>query len=141
MCGFVVAAISPAVVVPALMDLMDGNPPRGRKSGIANMVIAAAPLDDVIAISGFSIMSSFALPNANAPAWLNYVRPPLELSMGPAIGIGCAYLLTWVVPSSLDPKDLMPTFVGRHQDYRRWRSALLLGASIAMIFGLNQAGF
>nr|XP_053649261.1 sodium/hydrogen exchanger 9B2-like [Cherax quadricarinatus] len=54
MLGFVVAAVSPAVVVPSLLRLSEEG--YGVDQGIPTLVIAAASIDDVLAITGFSIM-------------------------------------------------------------------------------------
>lgn len=50
---FVIAAVSPAVVVPSLLGLQERR--YGIAKGIPTLVIAAASFDDVIAISGFGI--------------------------------------------------------------------------------------
>ncbi|XP_047736431.1 sodium/hydrogen exchanger 9B2-like [Hyalella azteca] len=54
MLGFVLAAVSPAVVVPCLLQLSQQG--YGVDKGILTLVIAAASIDDVIAISGFGVM-------------------------------------------------------------------------------------
>ena len=56
--GFVLAAVSPAVVVPSLLELQDKG--YGVDKGIPTLVIAAASVDDVLAISGFSILLGLA---------------------------------------------------------------------------------
>lgn len=61
MLGFVVAAVSPAVVVPSLLSLQAQG--YGTKSGIPTLVVAAAALDDVFSLAGFGVAFSFALPN------------------------------------------------------------------------------
>ena len=48
------AAVSPAVVVPSLLKLAEEG--YGVEAGIPTLVIAAASLDDVLAITGFSVM-------------------------------------------------------------------------------------
>lgn len=53
MLGFVLAAVSPAVVVPCLLQLQEKG--YGVVKGIPTLVIAAASVDDVLAISGFTI--------------------------------------------------------------------------------------
>jgi hypothetical protein len=50
------AAVSPAVVIPCLFSLQDRG--YGKSKGIPTMVIAAATLDDIIAISAFSVVLS-----------------------------------------------------------------------------------
>ena len=51
--GFVLAAVSPAVVVPSLIALQEKG--LGVEQGIPSLVIAAASLDDIFAILGFSL--------------------------------------------------------------------------------------
>lgn len=50
---FVVAAVSPAVVVPTMLSLSDKG--YGLDKGIPTLVIAAASIDDVLAITGFGV--------------------------------------------------------------------------------------
>eukprot|EP00928_Gymnodinium_smaydae_P062892 TRINITY_DN4662_c0_g2_i1.p1 TRINITY_DN4662_c0_g2~~TRINITY_DN4662_c0_g2_i1.p1 ORF type:complete len:422 (+),score=58.29 TRINITY_DN4662_c0_g2_i1:132-1397(+) len=127
MLGFVIAAISPAVVIPSLLSLRDRG--FGVKTGIPPMVVAAAALDDVIAISGFGICYSFAL-GGSTQKWLHYARAPLELTMGPLIGVTAGCMLALLMPSRLqDPRG------------REWRAALLLGAAVSVSFALTRASF
>ncbi len=51
--GFVLAAVSPAVVVPSLLALQEEG--LGVQQGIPSLIIAAASLDDIFAILGFSV--------------------------------------------------------------------------------------
>ena len=50
------SAVSPAVVVPTLLDLNEKG--YGRSKGISTLVIAASGLDDVIAITLFGVFLS-----------------------------------------------------------------------------------
>ena len=70
MLGFVLAAVSPAVVVPSLLGLQERG--YGVDKGIPTLVIAAASVDDVLAISGWFVLEfSNFLPNST------YVRSSL----------------------------------------------------------------
>jgi len=51
---FVLAAVSPAVVVPSLLSLHTRG--YGVDKGIPTLVIAASSIDDVIAITGFGVV-------------------------------------------------------------------------------------
>ncbi len=53
MLGFIVAAVSPAVVVPMMIGYIERR--KGADKGIPTMILAAASLDDVIAIVIFSV--------------------------------------------------------------------------------------
>ena len=50
--GFIIAAVSPAVVVPSMLTLMENN--IGTKKGIPTLILASASMDDVFAITMFS---------------------------------------------------------------------------------------
>ena len=56
--GFVLAAVSPAVVVPGMLDL--GQRGYGTAKGVPTMVVAAASFDDVLAIAGFGVCLALA---------------------------------------------------------------------------------
>ncbi|CAL1155281.1 unnamed protein product, partial [Cladocopium goreaui] len=125
MLGFVVAAISPAVVVPSLLALQDQG--FGVEAGIPTMVVAAAPLDDVLSIAGFGICLGISFAESS---WLNYARAPLELLLGLGTGMIGAALLAVLTPSSNEEegaKDL--------------RLLLLLSAALCTAFGLREVGF
>lgn len=53
LCRFLLSAISPAVVVPTLLNLKDRG--YGEDKGIPTLVLAACSLDDITAISMFSL--------------------------------------------------------------------------------------
>lgn len=55
---FILAAVSPAVVVPSLLNLSDRG--YGLDKGIPTLVIAAASVDDVLAITGFGVVLGIA---------------------------------------------------------------------------------
>ncbi|XP_076817067.1 sodium/hydrogen exchanger 9B2-like [Clavelina lepadiformis] len=60
MTGFVIAAVSPAVVVPCLCILQAKG--YGVAKGIPSLVMAASGIDDVLAITGFTILLGIAIP-------------------------------------------------------------------------------
>ena len=55
---FVLAAVSPAVVVPGMLHLNKGY--YGFDKGVPTLVTAAASVDDVYAISAFSVVNGIA---------------------------------------------------------------------------------
>ncbi|CAJ1388305.1 unnamed protein product [Effrenium voratum] len=124
MLGFVVAAISPAVVVPSLLALQEQG--YGVSTGIPTMVVAAAPLDDVLAIAGFGI----CLGSAFESSWLSYARAPLELVLGLGSGLLGAALVVLLTPEAAEKAEATET-----------RLLLLLGGALAAAFGLREAGF
>jgi NhaP-type Na+/H+ or K+/H+ antiporter len=61
--SFTLAAVSPAVVVPGMLDLQERK--LGTTQGIPTLVTAAASIDDVYAITLFSLALSFVKPTGN----------------------------------------------------------------------------
>lgn len=59
--GFILAAISPAVVVSGMFELESNG--YGVQEGIPSLIIASASFDGVVAISGFSICIASAIPS------------------------------------------------------------------------------
>jgi len=57
--GFILAAVSPAVVVGAMFELKKHG--YGVAKNIPVLIVAAASFDDVVAISGFTVFISFAI--------------------------------------------------------------------------------
>merc|ERR1712230_219452 len=52
--GYIMAAVSPAVVVPGMIDL--NNRKYGKKKGVTTMILGAASLDDILAITVVTIL-------------------------------------------------------------------------------------
>lgn len=52
MLGFIIAAVSPAVVVPFMLKLMEND--LGTEKGVPTLILAGASIDDVFAITIFS---------------------------------------------------------------------------------------
>jgi NhaP-type Na+/H+ or K+/H+ antiporter len=88
MLGFVLSAVSPAVVVPTLLRLKDQR--YGTKKGIPDLVLAAASFDDVLSISGFGICLGLSLSGGKSVVW-DVLRAPVELIAGISVGM----LLGW----------------------------------------------
>ncbi|OTF79017.1 hypothetical protein BLA29_013625, partial [Euroglyphus maynei] len=53
MIGFIIASVSPAVVVPGMVIIQEEN--YGVNHGIPTLLIASASVDNVFAITGFSV--------------------------------------------------------------------------------------
>lgn len=89
--GSVIAAVSPAVVVPRMLRLMDEE--YGAKQGIPQMILAGASVDDVYVIVLFSSFTSLASGGTLSP--LDFVRIPTSLVLGIAAGVLCGLALAW----------------------------------------------
>lgn len=90
--GFVLAAVSPAVVVGGMLNLRRRG--YGVGKGIPSLVIAAASLDDIVAISAFSMCIGIAVRDESSKlVWL-ILNLPFTLGAGLGIGIGCGLILS-----------------------------------------------
>lgn len=87
--GTVIAAVSPAVIVPHMLKVMDEG--YGTKKGIPQMILAGASADDVFVIVLFTSMSGIAAGGSFEASGL--LRIPTSILFGIAGGIGVGYLL------------------------------------------------
>ena len=82
--GFIIAAVSPAVVVVGMLKLQTLG--YGVAKGIPSLVIAAASFDDAVAIAGFTIFIGLAIRSKENSVILSLLHGPLSLLLG--IGVG-----------------------------------------------------
>lgn len=88
--GTVIAAVSPAVVVPKMLKLMDEG--YGVKQGIPQLIMAGASVDDVFVIVLFTSFTGLASGGAISP--FDFVRVPTSIFLGMAVGVLCGLLLS-----------------------------------------------
>lgn len=89
MMGSVLAAVSPAVVVPKMLRLMEEK--RGTGKQIPQMILAGASMDDVFVIVMFSVFSGLCA--GGEVSALSIVNIPVSIALGTAVGVGCGLLL------------------------------------------------
>ena len=91
--GAVMAAVSPAVVVPRMTRMMDEG--IGTRKGIPQMIVAGASADDVYVIAIFSAMLSLS-SGGSVSAW-DFLQIPLSMVTGilagAAAGLAASFLL------------------------------------------------
>lgn len=88
--GFILAAVSPAVVVPLMIRLIEER--RGAKKAIPTMVLAAASLDDVFAITIFTILLGlYGGDGARVAEALAGV--PISIGLGIGVGLATGWVL------------------------------------------------
>ncbi|MEJ2025395.1 MAG: cation:proton antiporter, partial [Deltaproteobacteria bacterium] len=91
--GAVLSAVSPAVVVPLMIDFMDRG--RGAKKGIPTLILAASSVDDVFVIVLFSIfLGMYGGGAVNIGAKLAEI--PVSIGLGILVGIIPGYFLYWL---------------------------------------------
>lgn len=87
--GAVLAAVSPAVVVPRMVKLMDNG--YGTAKGIPQLILAGASVDDVYVIVLFSTFTG--MMQGRGASIINFVNIPVSIILGMGIGILAGYLL------------------------------------------------
>ena len=93
MLGFVLAAVSPAVIIPCLISIAERG--YGVAKGIPTLVISACAADDVVAISGFGIFLGITF-NEDADTLQLALHGPIEVALGLSFGIGWGLLAQWL---------------------------------------------
>lgn len=88
--GSVLAAVSPAVVVPRMVRLMEEG--YGTQKGIPQMILAAASVDDIYVIVLFSTFTGMV--QGSTLSIMQFVNIPFSIFTGIAIGIGTGLLFT-----------------------------------------------
>ncbi|MBS5926011.1 MAG: cation:proton antiporter [Clostridium sp.] len=90
MLGFIIAAVSPAVVVPQMLELI--NKGKGKENGVPTIILAASSIDDVFAITIFStFLGLYGGSNISISGKLLSI--PISILLGGGIGILTALLL------------------------------------------------
>lgn len=88
--GTVIAAVSPAVIVPKMLHLMETD--YGTNKSIPQLLLAGASVDDVFVIVLFT--ASLGLAQGQAFSLLALVRVPISILTGIAFGALCGMLLS-----------------------------------------------
>ncbi|XP_046674304.1 sodium/hydrogen exchanger 9B2-like isoform X2 [Homalodisca vitripennis] len=123
--GFLMCAISPAVVVPTLLKLKKEG--YGEGKGISTLVIAASSIDDVLAISVFSICISIIFSTGES-LMMQVLQGPMDVCVGLAVGS------LWGIVSGLTP----------HLDDEQivWKRVVMVGgAGLCAVLGSSYIGF
>ncbi|XP_077156860.1 sodium/hydrogen exchanger 9B2-like isoform X2 [Paroedura picta] len=122
--GFVLGAVSPAVVVPSMLVLQAGG--YGVDKGVPTLLMAAGSFDDILAITGFNTCLGIAFSTGST--LFSVLRGLLEVAIGIAAG-GLLGLFVRYFPS----KDQVSVV---------WKRAFfLIGLSVFAIFSTVNLGF
>ena len=89
--GAVLGAVSPAVVVPRMVQLMEEG--YGTGKSIPQMILAGASLDDVFVIVLFSTFVGMA--QGNGAQIMEFVNIPVSIVLGILLGAVVGYVLAW----------------------------------------------
>ncbi|WP_350343735.1 cation:proton antiporter [Proteinivorax tanatarense] len=92
--GFVLAAVSPAIIVPSMLKLKKEG--WGMDKGVPVLVLAAASVDDVVAITLLTSFLSMAAQGGGFE-FINLALIPYEIIAGVLIGVVFAFVLIWLL--------------------------------------------
>ena len=107
MLGFIIAAVSPAVVVPPMLNFMSRG--KGEKKGIPTIILAGASIDDVFAITIFStFLGLYGGEKVNIA--MKILDIPLSILIGIAIGVISGVILT-VIFKKYHMRDTKKTLI------------------------------
>ena len=90
--GTVIAAVSPAVVVPKMLKLMEEG--YGADRSIPQLIMAGASVDDVFVIVLFT--SFIGLASNGTFSMLNLIKIPTSILFGISVGFLCAVLVIYL---------------------------------------------
>lgn len=88
--AFMIAAVSPAVVVPSMLDLRERG--LGARSGVVTLILAGASVDDVVAITIFTLFLGIAVGGTGSGTTSALIargvaEVPLSIALGIASGV------------------------------------------------------
>lgn len=88
--GAVLAAVSPAVVVPRMVRLTEEG--YGTKAGIPQLILAGASVDDVYVIVLFTTFTGII--QGEGVSVINFVNIPVSIVLGVVTGVAIGYILS-----------------------------------------------
>lgn len=87
--GAVIAAVSPAVIVPKMIKLIEDG--YGKKNSIPQLILAGASVDDVFVIVMFTAFTGLAT-GKNIDIW-QFVNIPISIILGIVLGLIVGFIL------------------------------------------------
>lgn len=81
--GFIIAAVSPAVIVPSMLDFMEKG--LGERKGIPTLILAGASIDDVFAITIFSTFLGI-YNGSQVNIGIRILSIPISIILGMSVG-------------------------------------------------------
>ena len=85
--GAVVGAVSPAVIVPKMLKLIEDG--YGTDKGIPQLLLAGASVDDVFVIVMFTAFTGLAQGGSISP--ISFVKIPVSILIGSFIGLAAGW--------------------------------------------------
>ena len=118
--GAVLGAVSPAVVVPRMVQLMDER--YGTEKGVPQMILAGASLDDVFVIVLFGTFVGMAQGSGASIA--DFANIPISIVLGILFGAAVGFALAWFFEVS---------YAHRHTIRNSVKVIIVLGISFLLL--------
>ncbi len=122
--GFMLAAVSPAVIVPSMLDLKARG--IGREKDVPTIILAGASADDVFAITLFTVFLDLALSGK-----VNLARSLASVPLSIVLGIGAGILAGYF---------LLRFFHRFHESIRATEKTLVLVMAGTLLVDLGDSG-
>ncbi|WKY08556.1 hypothetical protein Q1695_007797 [Nippostrongylus brasiliensis] len=123
-CGFVLAAVSPAVTVPVMLDLQEQG--LGTRKGIPSLVLASTTLDNIFCVTAFSVATTTVF--SSEPLGEIIGTTIAQLVVGAIVGLVVGWILWWFPVSYVNNSSVC-------------RTLLLLTIPSATVLGGSVLGF
>lgn len=104
--GSVIAAVSPAVIVPKMLMMMEKG--YGTQKGIPQLIMAGASVDDVFVIVLFTAFTSL-VQGDSVSVW-SFAQIPISVLTGAVIGVAVGLALAWLF-SKIHVRDSVKVIV------------------------------
>ncbi len=118
--GAVLGAVSPAVVVPRMVQLMESG--HGTDKSIPQMILAGASCDDIFVIVLFSTFTGMAQGGHANP--MDFVQIPVSILLGVALGVAAGWVLSLFFETA---------YAHKHCVRNSMKVIILLGASFLLM--------
>ena len=109
--GAVLGAVSPAVVIPRMMQLMDEH--YGTEKSIPQLIMAGASCDDIFVIVLFSTFTSMA--QGGSANIMDFVNIPVSILLGIALGAAVGFVLSWFFETAYARAHTVQQHEGHHR--------------------------
>ena len=118
--GAVLAAVSPAVVVPRMVQLMENR--YGTEKSIPQMILAGASCDDIFVIVLFSTFAGMA--QGGTADFTQFLNIPVSIVLGILLGAAVGYLLS---------RFFEPAYAKEHYVRHSMKVIVVLGLSFLLM--------
>lgn len=137
--GFIIAAVSPAVVVPQMLSFLERG--LGTNKGIPTLILAGASIDDVFAITIFSTFLGL-YSGSQVNIGIKILEIPISIILGIVLGIIIGFVMIWLFKKYhiRDTKKVM-LIIGSSILLTALESLLKSKIEIAGLLGVMTIGF